>query len=235
MAVPKKEVSTMASSVVPIPAAKVTKPKATSKAASKAVPNIFTLRVELAESVPSIWRQIEIDSRATLEVLHHVLQAAMGWTDSHLHEFEIAGKRYADPEDDEYGDFPDTLDESLFTLKDLVKKGKTFAYLYDFGDGWRHNITVNATSPAHRSICDVGNAWIEDGQRACPPEDCGGIWSYQDFLKDDADELNGDEALEFREWAGLDFDPERFDRKAANAAIARMFWNHWIVIGGVKQ
>ncbi len=225
----------MASSVVPISTAKVAKPKTASKTVSKAVPSIFTLRVELSASVPTIWRQIQIDSRATLEVLHHVLQAAMGWTDSHLHEFEIAGKHYAKPEYDDYGDFPDTLDESLFMLKDLVKKGKTFSYLYDFGDSWKHNITVNATYPSNRSICDVGNVWIEDGQRACPPEDCGGIWSYQDFLKDDADDPSGDEALEFREWAGLDFDPERFDRKAANATIARMLWNHWIVIGGVKQ
>ncbi len=222
----------MASSVVPIRASKVAKPKATTKTASKAAPSVFTLRIELADSVPTIWRQIEIDSRATLEVLHHVLQAAMGWTDSHLHEFEIAGKRYAKPEEDEYGDGPETLDEALFTLKDLLKKGKAFAYIYDFGDGWRHRITLETITPSSRSICDVGSAWIEDGQRACPPEDCGGIWAYKDFLKDYAEEPDGTEALDFRDWAGMDFDPERFDRKAANAAIARMFWNHWIVIGG---
>ncbi|MBP9904505.1 MAG: plasmid pRiA4b ORF-3 family protein [Rhodoferax sp.] len=229
----------MANSVVPIRATKVAnpkaKPKSTTKTTPKAVPSVFTLRVELAESVPTIWRKIEIDSRATLEVLHHILQAAMGWTDSHLHEFEIAGKRYAKPEEDEYGDFPDTLDEAQFTLKDLVKKGKTFAYLYDFGDGWRHNITVVTATPSSRSICDVGSAWIEDGQRACPPEDCGGIWTYQEFLNDNDEAPDETEALEFRDWVGLDFDPDRFDRKAANAAIARMFWNHWIVIAGKDQ
>ncbi len=225
----------MASSLVPIRARKVAKPKATTKTASKAAPSVFTLRIELAESVPTIWRQIEIDSRATLEVLHHVLQAAMGWTDSHLHEFDIAGKRYAKPEDDEYGDLPDTLDEALFTLKDVVKKGKSFTYLYDFGDSWRHNITVLCTTPASESFCDVGSAWIEDGQRACPPEDCGGIWTYQDFLKDSAEDPDSSETLEFRQWAGMDFDPARFDRIAANAAIARLFWNHWIVIAGAEQ
>ena len=196
--------SVVPSSVVPIRASKVAKPKATSKTASKAAPSVFTLRIELADSVPIIWRQIEIDSRATLEVLHHVLQAAMGWTDSHLHEFEIAGLRYAKPEDDEYGDSPETLDEALFTLKDLLKKGKAFAYIYDFGDGWRHRITLETITPSSRSICDVGNAWIEDGQRACPPEDCGGIWTYQDFLKDYAEDPDGDEALDFRDWVGME-------------------------------
>ena len=76
--------SVVPSSVSPIRTSKIAKPNATAKAA----PSVFTLRVELTESVPPIWRQIEIDSRATLEVLHHVLQAAMGRTDSHLHEFE---------------------------------------------------------------------------------------------------------------------------------------------------
>lgn len=221
----------MASSVMPIQTGRFAKPRTSTKAA----PSVFTLRVELAESVPTIWRQIEIDSRATLEVLHHVLQAAMGWTDSHLHEFEIACKRYAKPEDDEYGDFPDTLDEALFTLNDLFKKGKTYKYLYDFGDSWTHKITLETITPSSRSICDVGSAWIADGQRACPPEDCGGIWTYQEALKDFAGAPDETEALEFRAWVGMDFDPERFDRKAANAAIARMFWNHWIMIGGTDQ
>lgn len=225
----------MASSVIPIRASKVAKPKVAAKAKREVEPNVFTLRVELVDSVPAIWRQIEIDSRATLEVLHHVLQAAMGWTDSHLHDFEIAGKRYANPDDDEYGDFPDTLDEAEFMLKEVAKKGTSFLYLYDFGDSWHHKITVVETTPATRSVCDVGSAWIEDGARACPPEDCGGIWTYQEFLKDNTQAPDETEAMEFRDWVGLDFDPDRFDRKAANAAIARMFWNHWIVIAGPEQ
>ncbi|MDD2880450.1 MAG: plasmid pRiA4b ORF-3 family protein [Rhodoferax sp.] len=173
--------------------------------------------------------------RATLDVLHHVLHAAVGWTDSHLHEFEIEGKRYANMEDDEFGDFQNTLDESLFTLKDLFKEGKTYMYMYDFGDGWRHSFTVVAVTPSTKSTCDVGSAWIEDSQRACPPENCGGIWTYQDFLKDITEAPDETEAIEFKEWVGMDFDPGRFDRNAANAAIAHMFWNHWIVIGGTDQ
>lgn len=221
----------MPSSVVPIRAGKVAKPKLVAKPKSRAAPSVYTLRVELAESVPTIWRQIDIDSRVTLAVLHHVLQAAMGWTDSHLHEFEIDGKRYAKPEDDEYGDFPETLDESLVTLRDVAKKATTFDYLYDFGDSWRHVITVVKVSRSVRSASEPGNAWIEGGQRACPPEDCGGIWGYQDFLKDSAEDPDGDEILEFRAWAGMDLEPDQFDRAAANASIARMFWNGWISIG----
>jgi hypothetical protein len=218
----------MASSVVPILASTVAKPKA----ASKGTPSVFTLRVELVDSVPTIWRKIEIDNRVTLEALHHVLQATMGWNDSHLHDFEISGKRYANPDDDEYGDFPDTLDEALFMLKDVAKKGKTFTYTYDFGDNWQHKITVLATTPASKSFSGVANAWIEEGQRACPPEDSGGIWTYQEFLKDNAEAPDDTNALEFKEWAGNDFDPDCFDRRAANAAIARMLWNRWIVIAG---
>ena len=66
------------------------------------------------------------------------------------------------------------------------------------------------------------------GERACPPEDCGGVGGFQDFLEKLEDEPYSDESKDLREWAGLDYDPARFDRQAANAAIKRLLWNRWL-------
>lgn len=202
------------------------------KPTSQSAPSVFTLKVELVESEPAIWRRIHIDGRARLDALHHVLQAAMGWSDAHLHEFTIGAKRYAPPSDeDEFLEGIESFDEAKFRINQLLETGTVFEYLYDFGDSWQHRITVESIRPSKQAASDGGRAWIEAGARACPPDDAGGIWSYQESLSAIRDSPDSDEAKEMREWAGLDFDPERFDRKAANAAIERMLWNGWIRIG----
>ncbi len=198
---------------------------------SQSSPSVYTLRVELLESHPLIWRRVQIDGRARLDAVHHVLQAAMGWKDAHLHEFEIRDKYYClpNPEWDDL-DIP-RLDEKKYRINQLLATGDTCIYLYDFGDSWQHRITVEAVKDTDDSSMNTGNAWVEAGGRACPSEDSGGIGQYQAFLEALDNDPDSDDTKETRVWAGLDFNPEVFDRYAANAAIARMLWNGWIKIG----
>ena len=197
---------------------------------SHSSPSLYTLRIELVDIQPTIWRLLHIDGRIRLDAFHHVLQAAVGWTDAHLHHFEIREKQYGvpDPEYDDEG--RGLIDERKFRLNQLLDIGDSAIYLYDFGDSWGHRITVVDIKEIGDRDPGVRNAWIEAGERACPPEDAGGAGQYQDFLERLENDPYGKETVSTREWAGLDYDPSRFDRHAANAAIARMLWNGWIKI-----
>ncbi len=188
----------------------------------------YLLQVELEDITPTIWRQVWVDSRMSLHTLHHVLQAAMGWTDAHLHEFSVNGKRYSlpDPEDD-----PKRLpvDERKVPLGQISEPGLEFKYLYDYGDSWTHVIRVEEASPITEPAgCKpYGVAFVDAGQGACPPEDSGGAPGYQDSLDLLREDPESEDAQSFLQWAGEDFDPGRFDRHAANAALQRMAWNRW--------
>lgn len=188
----------------------------------------YLLQVELEDITPTIWRQVWVDSRMSLHTLHHVLQAAMGWTDAHLHEFSVNGKRYSlpDPEDD-----PKRLpvDERKVPLGQISEPGLEFKYLYDYGDSWTHVIRVEEANPITEPAgCKpYGVAFVDAGQGACPPEDSGGAPGYQDSLDLLREDPESEDAQSFLQWAGEDFDPGRFDRHAANAALQRMAWNRW--------
>ncbi len=198
---------------------------------SQSSPSVFILKVELVDSEPLIWRRIYIDGRTRLNAFHHILQAAMGWSDAHLHEFTIREKRYAPPDEEDQFQEVETLDESIFRLNQLLQTDDFFEYVYDLGDSWQHRITVESIRDLDISNNFGGEVWIEAGQRACPPEDAGGIWGYQESLATLEDNPFSEDAKLIREWAGLDFDPERFDRQATNATLNRMLLNNWIQIG----
>ena len=199
------------------------------KGSSQSSPSRYTLLVELLDIKPAIWRRIHVDGRVRLNALHHILQAALGWSDAHLHEFEIRDTHYGIP-DLEYPDM-EMLDEKKFRLNQLLSVGDTCVYRYDFGDDWQHRITVESIEAIDDLNAGAGSTGIENGAGACPPEDAGGAGGYQEMLDAQENAPYGDEAKELREWAGLDFDPERFDRAVANAAIARLLWNGWVKIG----
>ncbi len=174
---------------------------------------IHQLKVTLKHFRPPIWRRILVTGDTTLDGLHQILQAAMGWTDSHLHQFKVRGKFYGVPNDD-YLDWLEMLDEEKFNLNEIVKgeRGK-FVYKYDFGDSWEHDVVVEKILPPepgmHYPICIKG-------RRACPPEDVGGVWGYAEFL----DALRDPEHPEhegYWEWVGGEFDPEYFDLDEVNA------------------
>jgi len=145
--------------------------------------------VTLREVTPAVVRVVDVPATATLPELHDLLQVALGWTDSHLHEFATAdGLRYARPDLDDDGD-GGVRDESTATLRDLPPR---FTYRYDFGDGWEHDVEViGRGGPVPSCI---------DGEGACPPEDCGGPDGYAELLDALADPTHPDRD-HLSEWA----------------------------------
>jgi hypothetical protein len=171
--------------------------------------SVFQLKVTLLDTKPPIWRRVLVDGSSTLDLLHEVIQAAFGWWNYHLHEFEIGHRRYGIPDPDEdWGEPP--VDERRTRLEAIAEAGASFRYTYDFGDGWDHRVVVEELRPP---TADIAVPACIDGRRACPPEDCGGTGGYRELL-----EILGDpthpEHRERREWLGGPFDPEAFDAGA---------------------
>jgi hypothetical protein len=171
------------------------------------------LRVTLEEIEPPIWREVAVPSDAALRDLHHVLQAAFGWKETHLHLFEVLGERFG-PRDPEMQGLHDELRARMAEV--LLEAGAVATYVYDLGDEWRHRIDVIAIEP------DVaGRPRCLGGARAGPPEDCGGVPGYEKLLEALANP--GDpQTEELREWAGR-WRPETFSRASADRRIARRF------------
>ena len=186
---------------------------------------LYTLRIELLNIEPLIWRRIQIEGKASLAALHHVIQAAFGWSDAHLHEFEAGGRffgniRHADADLRE--DLVDERKEAIAVT--AVETGASFNYQYDFGDGWEHRIVVERIESIDQRL---GYAKVLAGERACPPEDVGGTGGYDALVAAIRNSPSSEEAIRYLEWVGVDYDPERFDRHATNAALLRMAWNGW--------
>lgn len=171
--------------------------------------------VWLVDSEPPIWRRFQISDRASLADLHRVLQVVMGWQNSHLHEFNVGGDRFAAASSTPRSDAQDSANRSLASFN--FKPEEQFIYLYDFGDGWIHLITVeSATSDDSLSL-----AQCLEGERACPPENSGGVWGYQELLEqlEDPEDPNFDDLLD---WIGPDFDPEHFDCEQVNHQLSAL-------------
>jgi hypothetical protein len=168
---------------------------------------IFQLKTTLKYIRPPIWRRIQVSGDITLAELHLVLQAAMGWSNSHLHQFKVGRSYYGKPSIDHFGDL-NLKDESKARLDKILSKPKQkMVYEYDFGDGWEHEILLEKVlqpEPGVRYARCVG------GARACPPEDCGGVGGYENFLQAISDP-DHEEHDEYLEWTGGGFDPEKFD------------------------
>jgi hypothetical protein len=169
------------------------------------------LKVTLRGVKPPIWRRLRVAEELTLRDLHHVLQVSLGWTDSHLHEFEISDSRYGMPEPfEDLGEPPQ--DERKYRLGELLAEGGRAVYLYDFGDSWEHVLVLERITSV-----PGGSARAEclAGARSCPPEDCGGPYGYAELLEALSDPGHERHA-ELREWAGPHIDPEAFDLDAIN-------------------
>lgn len=180
----------------------------------KALRRIYQLKVTLMESKPPIWRRLLVPSSISLPKFHDVLQIAMGWTDSHLHQFVVGGRLYGKPDPDFESD---TIDERHVRLDRSLKKEKdSILYQYDFGDGWEHKIELEKLLPF-----DPGTTLpaCVKGKRACPPEDVGGIWRYQEFLHAIRDSTHP-EHEEYLEWVGGEFDPEYFSVAEINELLS---------------
>jgi hypothetical protein len=181
--------------------------------------HVYQLKVTLLDTSPPVWRRVLVDGSRTLEHLHEVIQAAFGWWDYHLHQFEIGGRSYAvpDPEQD-WGDPP--KDERRTRLDAVAREGTSFRYVYDFGDGWEHRVVVEKVLPA-AEVAAVPSCTA--GRRACPPEDCGGTWGYRELLGILADPAHP-EHEERLAWLGRPFDADAFDPGGfeANLECARL-------------
>jgi len=174
---------------------------------------VYQLKVTLKGSKPPIWRRIQVRGNTTLAKLHGIIQTAMGWTDSHLHQFTIDGVSYGTPDPD--GEL-ELKSERRVKLGQLVARGKArFRYEYDFGDSWDHEIEVEQILPPEPG---VRYPVCLAGKLACPPEDCGGIWGYVEFLEAIGNpEHEEHEAM--LEWVGGAFAPEAFDLVAVNRLL----------------
>jgi len=170
--------------------------------------NTTRLRVVLRDVEPALARVIDVPASATLPELHELLQAAIGWTDSHLHQFVTPQATYGMEIPGEEVWPEDQRDETGAHLADL---GAEFEYLYDFGDGWTHDVEV---------LGPGGSApGCVDGHGACPPEDCGGPGGYAELLDALADPAHP-EHEHMRSWVGDRLRP--FDRAATDQWVRRV-------------
>jgi hypothetical protein len=192
--------------------------------AGKASNSLYHLKVVLIGTEPPVWRRLQVPGNASLGWLHAVLQVAMGWTNSHLHQFKAGGEFYSDPRHHfaEYEGDPEILDESKFTLQQLAPRAKdSFGYEYDFGDSWEHALTVERILPPNAKAAKV--ALCVDGARACPPEDCGGICGYGNLLEILKNRMHP-EHKDMKDWVGGSFDAEAFDLAKTNLWLRKLKW-----------
>jgi hypothetical protein len=173
----------------------------------------YQIKITLARTDPPIWRRVELPD-CTLETLHDVIQTAMGWEDDHLHVFRTGEGEFSDPRVTR-DSFDRVRAERSMTLSRLVEQGcRKFSYEYDFGDSWEHDIKIEKTLPEgtrrEHPVCVAG-------EKACPPEDCGGVWGYYEILEALQNRDDPDRA-ERLEWLG-DYDPEEFDVAAVNRRL----------------
>ena len=191
-----------------------------------AEPNAIQMRVTLAEIEPEIWRRLVVPRTFDLGQLHHVIQAAFGWWDYHLHQFMIGGLRFGDLEQigtPEFEGEPRGFDETEVRLLDFGYSGRVaFVYEYDFGDGWEHSVEFEETlviEPVPRVARCI------DGARARPPEDVGGVDGYVGFLEIMADRRHPEHA-DTRTWAGGHFDAEWFDLAMTDRDVRAALTGH---------
>ena len=187
-----------------------------------ATPRRFGLHIELVDSTPPIWRSLSLPGEVTLDRVHGILQAAFGWTNSHLHSFSPTERRYDpspivtqyDVDEGDTGILEDTVRLDQFV--DSV--GDTFWYTYDFGDDWEHRVVVESLSDLDPG--DDAPRCIA-GERLGPPEDSGGIHSYEHALDVFRTPGHADAAdlAEYFEWLGLDAEPAPFDLAAADRSV----------------
>lgn len=183
---------------------------------------IILLEARIVGVEPAITRTLELPHDLNFAQLHEVMQAAFGWADSHLHQFNVGGLTIGAPEaieDSAYG--PRVFEATEVQLKDLTfpyggDATLTMTYQYDFGDDWQHKLVLRRVDVDD----EVKYPRCIAGDRAGPPEDVGGYPAYADFLEAWLDPMH-EEHKAVRRWAGKKFDPETFDLDATNKSIAK--------------
>ncbi len=180
---------------------------------------IATVRIELLDTEPLIWRQVEVPTSITLKGLHDVIQAAMGWFNQHLWEFRIGRQVYGQPMRGEpWGGADRTLSAAKTQLGEVLKPRKTVIdYTYDMGDSWDHRLTVTDVRPADPA---VAYPRYVAGERPAPPEDCGGIPGFYAALEALADPGHPDHS-DVADWFD-GYDPNAINESALKRAVGRI-------------
>ncbi|MBE3577903.1 MAG: plasmid pRiA4b ORF-3 family protein [Limnochordales bacterium] len=178
---------------------------------------IYQLKITLSGSKPPIWRRVLVPASATFYDLNEIILESMGWLGGHLWEFEVGDHLYGPRGPDlDWGDEPPQDARKTRLYEVLGGPGTTFRHFYDFGDGWVHNVRVEKLLEPEPGVTYPR---CVAGKRACPPEDCGGIWRYYELLKIAADPSHPDHK-ETVAWLGPErLDPEKFDVVEADAAL----------------
>jgi hypothetical protein len=185
---------------------------------------VYHLKVSLEGVEPAIWRRLQVPGNASLGWLHAVLQVAMGWTNSHMHQFIVGERLYSDPRFglEEYEGDPSVFDENTTGIMEVAPRTKAaFVYEYDFGDSWEHRIIVEKILDPDPAV--AGLAQCLAGERACPPDDCGGVYGYANLLEAIMDPKH-EEYEDMMEWLGGKFDPEAFDCDRINRYLRKLKW-----------
>ena len=173
--------------------------------------HVCQFKIELQEIKPQIWRRIRVPASYTFWDLHVAIQDSMGWTDTHLHEFQIKNPKTGRKvniglPDEDFGRKVSPGWEKK--IADFFTPANPKAeYTYDFGDNWRHIISLEDILPRQKG---VDYPMCVGGERACPPEDCGSSYGYEKFL-DIVMDPGHEEHDSMLEWAGGEFHPEHFD------------------------
>jgi hypothetical protein len=178
----------------------------------------WQLRIELLDVAPRVWRRLLVPSSIKLPALHRVFQAALGWTNSHLHEFVINGVHYAEPDPEWNDELKQVNERDVMLSAALGRESRCFDYVYDFGDHWHHTVLVEDTfirPQAEFSIQCIA------GENACPPEDVGGPPGHANFLAAISDPRH-EEHQNYMEWSAGHFDPARFDQTAVNRTLEKI-------------
>ena len=202
-----------------------------------AVPHtaIYHFKIYLLNISPMIYRRFKVKGDTHIAQLHHLIQIIMGWDNDHLHSFKVWGMTYGISRSGGM-DFHD--DPCKIFIGDFgFKVGDKFTYTYDFGDHWQHEIRVEKIEEANLSY---NHPSCIEGKRACPPEDCGGPFSYEDVILDQSiwlreTLLNILESVNAGKLPNFDFDDdripywykkfssERFDKAKVNRAIKKLY------------
>jgi hypothetical protein len=181
------------------------------------VTEIFQIKVTLLGSDPPIWRRLLVPANLMLAALHKLLQVAMGWDSSHLYEFRKGKQFWGRPNPEErFFDLPPTIDDRKVRLDEvLLRVRSSFVYTYDMGDSWEHAIVLEKRLPVDPNLKYPA---CLGGERACPPEDCGGIPGFYDLLEAgrNPEHPRHEELLE---WVGEEWDPDAFSLDDVNQRL----------------
>lgn len=181
-----------------------------------AAKKVYQFKVTLRGIRPPIWRRFQVEDDISFYKLHRIIQEVMGWWNSHLHLFNMNGLMVADAET-----LTSIWGEGINEREKIAKylrEGQKLRYEYDFGDSWEHDLLLEKILPPEPG---VRYPRCIKGKRACPPEDCGGIWGYMMLLEALADE-NHPEREDYLDWLGEEIDPEEFDLEGTNRDLARL-------------